>query len=205
MDTSIGEAAIGAVHAEGDGNLLKLYVMDRALAKQLLAPYMLNTLEEEGNIHYTAVAYRGVLLPHDTSSMENEHPRHGVHVAEATAFNHPSRFIEVMEVESNFRYIVVAYRGFLFPHCTSSSTDVVQSTCMLAVGWWTPRWFAHKWSAFILKKLLYADAHETNERKRLRIASGRMQETLVYNRNKNMDSLFCTITAVQLKDERRAI
>ncbi|KRX93480.1 hypothetical protein T4E_963 [Trichinella pseudospiralis] len=113
-------------------DLLKLYVMDRALAKQLLAPYMLNTLEEEGNIRYTAVVYRGFLLPHDTSSMENEHPRHGVHVAEATAFNHPSRFIEVMEVESNFRYIVVAYRGFLFPHCTSSSGRMVDTELVRA-------------------------------------------------------------------------
>ncbi|KRZ32283.1 hypothetical protein T4B_11357 [Trichinella pseudospiralis] len=101
--------------------------MDRALAKQLLAPYMLNTLEEEGNIRYTAVAYRGFLLPHDTSS--------------STSYLLWTRALEkqllapymlkVMEVESNFRYIVVAYRGFLFPHCTSSSTDVVQSTCML--------------------------------------------------------------------------
>ncbi|KRZ73758.1 hypothetical protein T10_5303 [Trichinella papuae] len=53
-------------------------------------------MEIESNFRYIVLAYRGFLLPDDTSSIENEHPSHGVHLAEATAFNHPSRFIEAV-------------------------------------------------------------------------------------------------------------
>ncbi|KRZ10971.1 hypothetical protein T11_17927 [Trichinella zimbabwensis] len=183
-------------------------------------------MEVESNFCYIVVACRGFLLPDDTSSNLSKlfvmdtgmseaaigavhsegdgSGNHGVHLAEATALNHPSRFIEavcyghVHERSSYWRRTFLRrwkwklkqqllitlpdlLKLFVMDTGTSeAATDVVQSTCMLTFGrrkrknadvvsrqhcgaaekprhwlpqrWWTRNWFCARVASFYIEE-----------------------------------------------------